>query len=344
MTALRRIKWQYAVIAVIATGTASFGLISPHMPSVVASAVKKKPSATDRIKASPPPRLFTDAEVTPLAKRVAAQQQTADALFTQWKTAHGTTRDDKAFAAWVATVVPAPPSAEARTAELRSLQTLAKARTAAGEKAATWLEVHGKKDIWKLYLHDQRELVPASSAKAEKSQLKAAFTLAKSITEKLAARYQQSAPYVLDQSLRTDKHITAGQKCPCSYPSRHGALSSAAVTFLTAIDPHRSEEYRWMQSQVLYSRVYMAGHVPSDILAGALIGDLVGDYALLTNGHQAAQPYPSRTPVPTGSPCGSSQSPSPTHSPTANPEQARTHCAGSDHRPVADGHRRPARP
>lgn len=328
MTALRRIKWQYAVIAVVAAGAAVFGLISPYMPSsVVASAVKKKPSATDRIKASPPPRLFTDAEVTPLARRVAAQQQTADALFAQWKTEHGTTRDDTAFAAWAATVVPAPPPTRARTAELHGIQTLAKTRTAAGEKAATWLEVHGKKDIWKLYLHDQRELIPTSAAKAEKSQLKAAFTLAKSITEKLAARYQQSAPYVLNPSLRTDKHITAGQKCPCSYPSRHGALSSAAVTFLTALDPHRAEEYRWMQSQVLYSRVYMAGHVPSDILAGALIGDLVGDYALLTSGHTKCTAVPQPDAGTHRRPLDSRRSPSPTRSSTAVPERAWTYCA-----------------
>src|SRR4051812_36247880 len=161
MTAFHRIKWQYAVIAVIAAGAAVFGLIGPHMASVGVSAAKK-PSATDRIKASPPPELFTDAEVTPLAEKVAAQQHTADSLLGQWRKEHGTTRDDKAFAAWVAKVVPAPPSAGARTAELHDIQTLAKTRTAAGEKAATWLEVHGKKDIWKLYLHDQRELIPTS--------------------------------------------------------------------------------------------------------------------------------------------------------------------------------------
>jgi hypothetical protein len=287
MTTPRRHTWHYALIAVVAVAAAAYGLFVPHTTTAASASAKKKPGATALIKASPPPQLFTDAQVSALAKEVAAQRTSADALFAPWKKAHGTTRDDKAFSAWAEKQVPAPPTATARTAELKQVQTLAKTRTAAGKKAATWLEVYGKKDIWKLYLHDQRELLPTATGTADKTQVKAAFKLAKTITEQLAARYKQSAPYVLDPSLRTDKHVIAGQKCPCSYPSRHGALSATAVTFLTALDPHRADEYTWMQSQVLYSRLYMAGHVPSDILAGVLLGDLVGDYTLLTSGHAA---------------------------------------------------------
>lgn len=283
MTALRRISWRYLLVFVLALAAAGYGFAHPALMS--ASAAAKKPGVTARLKADLPPPLFPEAATAPLAGRVAAERGTADALFTSWQKAHGRTRDDQAFTAWVEQTVPAPPAAAARAAELRQVQRLAATRTAAGTKAATWLEVHGKKDIWRLYLHDQRELLPTAAGDADKAQLKAAFKLAKAITTQLAARYQRSAPYVLDPSLRTDKHITAGQKCPCSYPSSHGALSATAVTFLTALDPHRAGEYDWMQAEVLYSRVYMAGHVPSDILAGALIGDLVGDYALLTGGH-----------------------------------------------------------
>jgi hypothetical protein len=282
-SAPRRIKWQYAIIAVVAAAAAVVGLVGPQ--TIASSVTGKKPGATARVTASPPPQLFTDAQVSALAQQIAAQRKTADTLFARWKQAHGTTRDDKAFTAWVEKQVPGPPTSKARAAELHDVQKLATTRTAAGKKAATWLEVYGKKDIWKLYLHDQRELLPAAEGTADKTQLKAAFKLAKTITEQLATRYQQSAPYVLDPSLRTDKHITASQKCPCSYPSSHGALSATAVTYLSALDPHRVAEYDWMQSQVLYSRLYMAGHVPSDILSGALLGDLVGDYALLTGDH-----------------------------------------------------------
>ncbi|MFF7974600.1 phosphatase PAP2 family protein [Streptomyces sp. NPDC007905] len=284
MNALRRITWPYAVIALLAVGAAAFGLLRPQW-APTASSAKQELSATDRIKQNPPPSLFADTEITPIGKQAAAQRKKADALFAQWKKAHGTTRDDKAFAAWAARQIPAPPAAKERTAELHQVQQLAKTRTAAGTKAATWLELNGKKDIWKLYLHDQRELIPAPQGKAEKAELKAALKLAKTVCDQLAARDKQPAPFVLDPTLRPEKHIKPGAKGPYSYPSRHAARSAAAVTFLSALSPHRAGDYRWMQDEVLYSRLYMAGHVSSDITAGTLLGDLLGDYELAISGH-----------------------------------------------------------
>ncbi|MEU6548691.1 phosphatase PAP2 family protein [Streptomyces sp. NPDC046915] len=282
MNALRGIKWPYVVIALLAVAAAAFGLLHPAAASASA---KKKPGATARIKQNPPPKLFTDAEIATIGKQAADQRKKADALFAQWKAAHGTTRDDKAFAAWAARQIPAPPSAQQRTTELHLVQALAKTRTAAGRKAATWLELHGKKDIWKLYLHDQRELIPAAQGNAEKAELKAALKLAKTISDQLAAKDKQPAPFVLDPTLRLDKHIKPGAKGPYSYPSRHAARSAAAVTFLSALSPHRARDYEWMRAEVLYSRLYMAGHVPSDLTAGTLLGDLIGDYELGITGH-----------------------------------------------------------
>jgi hypothetical protein len=274
----RRLKWQYPVIAVVAAGAAGFGLLHASATPAATTNSAKKPGATDRIKSDPPPALFADADVAALAKQQAAQKHIADVLFAKWKASHGSTRDDKAFTTWVAHQVPAPPSKAARTAELHQVQQVAKTRTAAGKKAATWLEVHGKGDIWKLYAHDQRELLPQDQGDAEKTRLKSALKLSKSITEKVAARDEQPAPYVLDSTLRPDKHVTRGQKGPYSYPSRHAAKAAAAVTLLGDWAPHRAEDYRAMAAQIVYSRIYMAGHVPSDITAGTLVGDLVGDY------------------------------------------------------------------
>ncbi|MEU6573703.1 phosphatase PAP2 family protein [Streptomyces sp. NPDC046805] len=282
MKPLRGITWPYAVIALLAAAAATVGFLRPQL---IPTASSSKLSATDRIKQSPPPRLFTDADIAPIGKQAAAQRKQADALFARWKSAHGTTRDDKAFAAWAARQVPAPPAAKERTTELREVQKLAKTRTAAGKKAATWLEVHGKKDIWKLYLHDQRELVGATRGTAEKAELKSALKLAKTISDQLAARDKQPAPFVLDPSLRPDKHIAPGAKGPYSYPSRHAGRAAAAVTVLSALAPRRAQDYTWMQDEVLYSRLYMAGHVSSDITAGTLLGDLVGDYELAVAGH-----------------------------------------------------------
>ncbi|OIK26301.1 phosphatase PAP2 family protein [Streptomyces malaysiense] len=282
MNVLRGIKWPYALIALLAVAAIAVGALRPQLITPAASS-KKKPGATDKIKQDPPPTLFSDAQIAAIGKKADDQRARADALFAQWKRAHGTTRDDKAFAAWAAQQIPAPPAAAQRTAELHQVQQLAKTRTAAGKKAATWLELHGKKDIWKLYLQDQRDMVPAAQGTAEKAELKAALKLAKTISDQVAAKDKQPAPYVLDTTLRPDKHIKPGAKGPYSYPSSHAARS-AAVIYLTALSPHRAADYRWMQDEVLYSRLYMAGHVPSDITAGTLLGDLAGDYELAVSG------------------------------------------------------------
>lgn len=286
MNVLRGVKWPYLLIAPVAVAAVAVGAVRPQLVSAVGSSQqqKKKPGATQRIKQDPPPTLFTDSVIASIGAQADAQRAKADALFAQWKKAHGTAADDKAFAAWAAQQVPAPPTAAQRTAELKQDQKLAKSRTAAGKKAATWLEVHGKKDIWKLYLHDQRELVPARQGTAEKAELKGALKLAKTISDQVAAKDKQSAPYVLDPTLRPEKHIKPGAKGPYSYPSKHAARAAAAVTYLDALSPHRAADYRWTQDEVLYSRLYMAGHVTSDITAGTLLGDLIGDYELAVSG------------------------------------------------------------
>lgn len=283
MNVLRGVRWPYALVALLAVGAVALGALRPQLVTAVTSS-KKKPSATDKIKQDPPPTLFTDNEIAAIGRQADDQRKKADALFARWKKTHGTARDDKAFAAWAARQVPAPPTAAQRTAELHQDQRLARTRTAAGKKAATWLELHGKKDVWKLYLHDQRELVPARQGAAEKAELKAALKMAKTISDQVAAEDRQPAPYVLDPTLRPDKHIKPGTKGPYSYPSRHATLSATAVTYLGSLSPHRAEDYRWMRDEVLYSRLYMSGHVTSDITAGTLLGDLIGDYELTVSG------------------------------------------------------------
>ncbi|MEU6539760.1 phosphatase PAP2 family protein [Streptomyces sp. NPDC047000] len=304
MNLLRGIRTPYAVIALLAVVAVAVGLLRPQLLTTAsassstsssstssssagsASAAKRKLSLTDRMKKNPPPVLFTDAEISSIGAQADAQRKKADALFARWTAAHGSTRDDKAFTAWAAQQIPAPPAAAQRTAELHQVQALAKTRTAAGKKAATWLELNGKKDIWKLYLHDQRELIPAARGTTEKAELKTALKLAKTVSDQLAARDKQPAPFVLDPSLRPEKHIAAGAKGPYSYPSRHATRAAAAVTYLSVLSPHRAADYRWMQDEVLYSRLYMAGHVTSDITAGTLLGDLIGDYELAVGGHK----------------------------------------------------------
>lgn len=245
-------------------------------------------SAKDRIAAAPPPRLFPDSEVSTTASAVAAQRKQAATMVRTWVSEHGGRADDKAFVAWLEGAFPAPPASLA--GEMPAVVKLSKQRTTAGIAAATWLESYGKKDIWKLYVHDQEELLDPATGKARKAEEKELLKMSKQVADDLGTHFGSSAPYVRMPSLRTDHKVTAGQKCPCSYPSRHAAASGASETVLGALQPERDREYRWMESEVDYSRVYMAGHFPADIRAGALLGDVIGDYFLITrNGVDQAE-------------------------------------------------------
>ena len=88
-------------------------------------------------------------------------------------------RDAAAFAAWAQRAMGSPPGAARQRAELAAmLHRLATARSTAGVAAATWLEQHGKKQVWrKLYGHQYRDFAPSAPGKREKQAMKAALNL-----------------------------------------------------------------------------------------------------------------------------------------------------------------------
>ena len=276
----RTLRGRYLVVTVLALVAILVGAAGPW-----AYATFVDTSAKDRIEADPPPPLFPDAVVAPIGRQIDAQSDEARSLMSRWWALHDRAPHDAQFVAWVERTLPGPPAAVQREAEIRQVQALAPKRTAAGTTAATWLEAYGKKDVWKLAVHDQAELLRRPAGDRRKQELDDALKMAKDVADTLGAKYQQSAPYVIDPSLRPDHTVTKGQVCPCSYPSRHAAAGAAARTYLSFLAPHREADYRWTEDEIAYSRVYMAGHVPSDITGGALLGDMIGEYFLVTRHH-----------------------------------------------------------
>lgn len=265
------------MLAVLAVAV---GLVAPNL---VASLTDT--SATDRIRADPPPALFANDVLTRVEHQTAAQSAPAHELMQQWWSVHGSGADDAAFLSWVEQQVPAPPAPAVRTQQFHQVQQLSAQRNQAGITAATWLEEYGKEDIWKLYMHDQAELLPTTVGDTDKTELNDMLNMARDAADAVAARDQQPAPYVLDPLLRTDHNVNPGDVCPCSYPSSHGAAGAAAITYLGRLAPDRVADYRRMDAEISYSRLYMAGHVISDITAGHLLGDMIGEYFLVTRGH-----------------------------------------------------------
>jgi membrane-associated phospholipid phosphatase len=273
----RRVQPRLLVALVVAAVALATGTVMTMTGSATNT------SAKDRIVADPPPPLFAEAAIDPTGKSVDATRSEARHLFAAWVADHGTSPDDKAFVSWIEQTFPKPPADLAR--QLTTVAALAPERTGAGVAAATWLEAHGKKDVWKLYAHDQRERVAGARGKDIKKEEKVALKLAKTVADALGTRFGSSAPYVRQPSLRPDHHVTAGQHCPCSYPSRHAAAAAASETLLGHLQPTMDAEYRHMEAEIDYSRIYMAGHFPADISAGAVLGDVIGDYLLVTREH-----------------------------------------------------------
>jgi hypothetical protein len=271
----------FLALAVVAVVTVLAGAIAPWAYSSFVDTTAK-----DRIEADPPPALFPDADIAPIGQEIAQQEPTAEHLMGGWWADHDATPDDAAFVTWLEATLPGPPPAGARAKEITQVQQIARTRTTAGVAASTWLEAYGKKDVWKLAVHDQAELVPVATGDAEKNDVDAMLSMSKTVADALGATYEQSAPYVVDPSLRPDHTVAAGDVCPCSYPSRHATSGAAAATYLSGLAPQRAGEYSWWQDEIAWSRVYMAGHVTSDITAGTLLGDMIGEYFLVTRGHQ----------------------------------------------------------
>lgn len=231
------------------------------------------------------PQLFPSAAVAPTRRQVQSLAPQALQLMHRWWATHDTRPHDAAFVRWATSALPPPPSTHARDREVAGLATLARQRTPQGISAAGWLDDHGNDDVWKSYA-DQAPQNPGTRTDTSK-QLSTLLDWTGTIVDALKNRFALPSPYVVDPALRPDKTNTTSSNggCTCSYPSSHAASTAAAVTYLAHFHTNQLALYRHMQAEVDYSRLYMAGHVPSDLTAGTLLGDMLGEYYLVTRDH-----------------------------------------------------------
>jgi undecaprenyl-diphosphatase len=75
-----------------------------------------------------------------------------------------------------------------------------------------------------------------------------------------------------------------------AFPSGHAATSFAAATVLSRAGPRLAPALFALAVAIAWSRVYVGVHYPSDILAGALLGVLVGGTLALVAGRALARP------------------------------------------------------
>ena len=251
------------------------GLTAAALFGVAGVVAAQTGPATNPIDDHPAPVLFDAALIAPLGAQLAAEKPIADRLFNTWAAQHPG-RDDQAFTRFAVAQLPAPPDTATQAGELTELHALADQRTKPGKQAATWLEVYGKTNIWTKYVTEAHRTGPAPSKTGDLSELKDTTRLAKAVVALAQTHFARPGPKVADPSLKP------GSNRPekLSYPSGHASYVFAELTVLSAQQPARHEEFLRTANEIAYSRLYAAGHYRSDLIAGALLGDLIGDYEL----------------------------------------------------------------
>lgn len=84
--------------------------------------------------------------------------------------------------------------------------------------------------------------------------------------------FQRQRPSVL----LADSQPLFGVRGSYSFPSVHATNAFASAVVLDAVFPGARVAFVALAALVSYSRIYVGDHWPSDVLAGALLGSLIG--------------------------------------------------------------------
>jgi membrane-associated phospholipid phosphatase len=235
--------------------------------------------------AHPAPALFSRTALAPYAPAVAQESPTAARLMNGWWSTHNAKLHDRQFGAWLRAALPSAPTATARSKEVARLEKLALVRATSGLEAAKWLDVYAARDFWQFREQKDAATVGAKLALEQRRELTTMLTLGSRVGAALEKQRQQSAPYVIDPALRPGYTPNPRAVCPCSYPSRAVVDASAGRTLMSYFHPQQSALYQHMVDELAFGQLYAGTHLPSDVDAGALLGDMIGQYFLVTRNH-----------------------------------------------------------
>jgi len=245
---------------------------------------KPKPKVTtDPLAADPAPPLLDAGDLRTVSSVINKQKATADALIARWWAENGNGTSDEGFVSWAAAQLPPEPNTIQRQGEQATVKQLGGSRDPAGDKAAEWLNEHGCEDVWMSFTSQQVALRSTTDDEAKTDEVKTVLKLASKVAS--AAQDRTGSPAASQPKPCSGATKPARSDCSCSYPSTQATMSAAARAYLSKLSPYRADQYSWMERQVDLAALYAGLELPSDIGSGALLGELVGQYVLVTRGH-----------------------------------------------------------
>ncbi len=252
-------------------------------PAPTKSSKPEAKATKDPLASSPAPPLLDAGDLRTVGTVIDAQKAPSTKLIKRWWSENGTGKADEGFVSWAAAQLPAEPTTIQRQTEQVTVKQLKASRDPAGNRAAEWLNKHGCEDIWASFTAQQLALRSTTDDEPSDTELKTVLKLASEVAS--AAQDRSGSPAASQPKPCSGATKPARDDCSCNYPSTQSTMSAAARTYLGELSPYRFDQYAWMEQQVDLAAVYAGLELPSDVGSGALLGDLVGRYVLVTRGH-----------------------------------------------------------
>jgi hypothetical protein len=252
-------------------------------PEPTSSANPSPQASKNPLVSDPAPPLLDAGDLRTVKGVIAAQKKQANILINRWWAENGTGTADEGFVSWAAAQLPAEPTTIQRQSEQTTVKQLKASRDPAGDKAADWLNEHGCQNVWTSFTAQQLSLRSNSDDEPSDKEIKTVLKLASDVAS--AAQDRSGSPAASQPKPCSETSKPARDDCSCNYPSTQATMSAAARNYLGELSPYRYDQYVWMEQQVDLAALYAGLELPSDIGSGALLGNLVGEYVLVTRGH-----------------------------------------------------------
>ena len=252
-------------------------------PAPTSSAKPSAQASKNPLTSDPAPPLLDAGDLRTVKGVIGSQKKKANTLIKRWWAENGTGTADEGFVSWAAAQLPAEPTTIQRQTEQTTVKQLKASRDPAGDKAADWLNQHGCQDVWTSFTAQQLSLRSNSDDEPSDKEIKTVLKLASDVAS--AAQDRSGSPAASQPKPCSEATKPARSDCSCNYPSTQATMSAAARTYLGKLSPYRQDQYVWMEQQVDLAALYAGLELPSDAGSGALLGNLVGEYVLVTRGH-----------------------------------------------------------